>query len=133
MACVRDTSNIPIALIAGDFTYKGLCLFKSGDSNLNLKLTQGNIINEKFDGHFWIEAGGLVIDPSIFRTLYSNHIPEALKSEIELRFGADKGCIIASPEEMISSSDFDYIPKYSLSDNTINGLIRGFFAHRAKQ
>ncbi len=132
VAHVRDNSSIPIALIGGDFKYKEFSLFKHGE-NLNLKAANQNVINEKFDGHFWIEVGGLIIDPSIFRTLYSNHVPENLRKEIEFRFGAGKGCIVATPEEMIRQHDFEYAPKYSLSENTINGLIKGFFEHRLKK
>lgn len=131
-ANVRDNSNIPIALIGGDFNYKEFSLFKHSD-NLNLKAANKNVINETFDGHFWIEIAGLIIDPSIFRTLYSNRVPEILKKEIEVRFGKGKGCIIATPEEMVKKHDFEYIPKYSLSDNTITGLIKGFFKYRLKQ
>ena len=132
VAHVRDNSSIPIALIGGDFKYKGFSLFKHGE-NLNLKAAKQNVINEKFDGHFWIEVSGLIVDPSIFRTLYSNHVPENLRKEIEFRFGAGKGCIVATPEEMIRQHDFDYMPRYSLSDNTIHGLIKGFFEHRLKK
>lgn len=132
VAHVRDNSSIPLALIGGDFKYKGFALFKHGE-NLNLKAANQNVINEKFDGHFWIEVGGLIVDPSIFRTLYSNHVSENLRKEIEFRFGAGKGCVVATPEEMIRQHDFEYVPRYSLSDNTINGLIKGFFEHRLKK
>ncbi len=132
VAHVRDNSSIPIALIGGDFKYRGFSLFKHGE-NLNLKAAKQNFINEKFDGHFWIEVGGLIIDPSIFRTFYSDHVPENLRKEIEFRFGTGKGCIVAAPEKMVSQHDFEYIPKYSLSDDTITGLIKGFFKYILKQ
>ncbi len=131
VAHIRETSNIPIALIGGDFKYKEFLLFKHGE-DLNLKAINKNVVNEKFDGHFWIEVGGLIVDPSIFRTLYSNHVPENLSKEIKFRFGVGKGCIVATPEEMIKQNDFEYTPKSSLSDNTINGLLKGFFKHRVK-
>jgi hypothetical protein len=131
-AHVRDHSNIPIALIGGDLNYKGLPLFKHSE-NLNLKAANKNIVNGEFDGHFWVEIAGLIIDPSIFRTLYSNRVSEVLTKEIDLKFGKGKGCIFATPEELIKKYDFEYIPRYSLSDATITGLIKGFFNHRLKQ
>lgn len=133
VAHVRDNSNIPIALIGGDFKYREISLFKQNE-DLNLKALRKSLIHEKFDGHFWVEAGGLIIDPSIFRTFYlGSQIRPELKNEIELRFGMGKGCVLSTPEEMLSKFDFEYTPKYSLSENTINGLIKGFFEYRLKK
>lgn len=133
-AAIQDHSNIPVALIGGDFKYKGFSLFKHGATNLNTEAINENIINGKFDGHFWLEIGDLIIDASIFRTLYSDKIPEVLRKEIELNFGNKKGCIVATAEHMIKEHNFEYIPKYSLSDNTINGLLKGgFFENRLKK
>lgn len=130
-AAIQDNSKIPVALIGGDFSYKGSKLFKY-NNNLNLNTLNEDFINKEFDGHFWIEIGGRILDLSIFRTLYSNKVPENLKKEIELRFGENKGIILGTPEEMLQH-DFEYTPASSLSYDTITGLIKGFFKHRLKQ
>lgn len=133
-AAIQDNSNIPVALIGGDFKYKDLSIFKQGAENLNTEALNKNIINGKFDGHFWVEIGEFIIDASIFRSLYSSHLPEMLREEIKTRFDGRQGCIFATHSDLIEQTNFEYIPRYSLSENTINGIIKGgFVTNRLKK
>jgi len=131
---IQDHSNIPVALIGGDLKYKNLPIFTHhGTQDLNIEAINSNVLNSKLEGHFWIEIGDMIIDSSIFRTLYSNHFPEYLRNEIKSKIDDEKDYIIATPKEMIQQYNFEYVPRYSLSDETISGLIAGaFFENRIK-
>lgn len=82
----------------------------------------GNIVDEVWDGHCWLEFGGLVADASFFRTVYFGEVPSQFKDMVIKKFGEGNGTVIATPEQM-QFNELTYIPKFSLSTIQFDGLV----------
>lgn len=121
-AIIQDNSKIPVSVICGDLHFMNKKIFVCNSSVPIPEI--GKEINDFWDGHCWLEFGGLIADASFFRTIYFGEVPNQLKQLIVDKFGNGKGTIIATPDNMLSNG-FTYIPKYSLSNLQINGLING--------
>jgi prepilin-type processing-associated H-X9-DG protein len=120
-AIIKDNSKIPVAVICGHLDFAGKRIFQC---NAPLPKTDDAANMGFWDGHCWLEFGGLIGDMSIFRTFYYGNVPDTLKKQIISQFGEGRGLIIASPETLLAQG-FIYTPCYSLSDIQINGLIKG--------
>ena len=121
-AIIQDNSNIPVAVIAGHFDYYDRRIFNCKRPipySINKKL-----INEIWDGHCWVELSGLIIDISIFRTVYFGDVPPLFREKIIKAYGENHGMILASPMKFIEAG-FNYTPCYCLTQDQINGLIKG--------
>lgn len=72
-AMVEDHSEIPVAVICGDlhFTDKKIFVCKEPLPGPN----QGSVIDGMWDGHCWLEFGGLIAEASFFRTVYFGEVP----------------------------------------------------------
>ena len=121
-AIISDHSNIPVAVIAGHLDYSSRRLFNC--SRPFPYSTDKKEINEEWDGHCWVELNNLIIDISIFRTIYYGQVPEDLYNEIVTKFGEGRGALLCSANEMINQ-EFNYIPCYSLTNDQISGLVLG--------
>jgi hypothetical protein len=121
-AIIDDHSNIPVAVIAGHLDYSSKRLFNC--SKPFPYSTDKAEINEEWDGHCWVELNNLIIDISIFRTIYYGHVPEYLYNEIVTKFGKGRGALLFSADEMVNIG-FNYIPCYCLTGDQISGLVLG--------
>lgn len=121
-AIISAHSNIPVAVIAGHLDYSSRRLFNC--SRPFPYATNKKEINEEWDGHCWVELNNLLIDISIFRTIYYGQVPEDLYNEIVIKFGEGRGALLSSANEMINQG-FNYIPCYSLTNDQISGLVLG--------
>lgn len=121
-AMIEDHSEIPVAVICGDLHFIDKKIFVCKEPLPGPE--QGCVIDGVWDGHCWLEFGGLIADASFFRTVYFGEVPYQFKDLVVEKFGTGKGTIIATPEQMLHN-ELIYIPKYSLSATQINGLING--------
>ncbi|TKC06537.1 hypothetical protein FA048_15100 [Pedobacter polaris] len=121
-AMIQDHSRIPVAVVCGDLAYRDTKLFVC-HSPIPI-LTTDEIFIQEWDGHCWLELGGMIADASIFRTIYQGRVSKTIKNQIIEQFGEGKGALIATPEQM-SINNFTYSPKYTLNDIQINGILRG--------
>lgn len=121
-AVISGHSNIPVSVIAGHLDYSSRRLFNC------LRpfpyATDKKVINEEWDGHCWVELNNLIIDISIFRTIYYGQVPEDLYNQIVTKFGEGRGALLCSANEMMNQG-FNYIPCYSLTNDQISGLVLG--------
>ncbi|EDM37031.1 hypothetical protein PBAL39_04513 [Pedobacter sp. BAL39] len=121
-AIIADHSKIPISVICGDLQYNSKKIFVCNEPLPTAE--DGTDIIGEWDGHCWLEFGGFIADASFFRTIYYGNVPETLKEMVVNQFGEGRGSIIATPEQM-QQNGFEFIPKYSLSERQINGIIQG--------
>ncbi|MDR6785290.1 hypothetical protein ABIE26_003989 [Pedobacter africanus] len=121
-AIIEDHSNIPVSVICGDLHFTDKKIFVCKEPLPGPEA--GSVIDGIWDGHCWLEFGGLIADASFFRTVYFGEVPHQFKNLVIQKFGQGHGTIIATPEQM-RTNELIYLPKYSLSDIQINGLING--------
>ncbi|MCG6191485.1 hypothetical protein [Maribellus maritimus] len=120
-AVIYDHSDIPVAVISGHLDY-----FEKRIFNCKSPIpysSEKKEINEIWDGHCWVEIPNLIIDNSIFRTIYLGNVSSTFRDQIIKKFGNGKGTIIAPIEKMYTIG-FNYTPCYELNQNQINGLIK---------
>lgn len=121
-AVILDNSSIPVSVICGHLDYFTKRIFTC---YILIPYSTENIsINEIWDGHCWVEINNLIIDISIFRTVYNGKVPNDLFDKIISQFGKGRGALLGSPKE-IQKLGFNYIPCYGLTQDQISGLIRG--------
>jgi hypothetical protein len=124
-AIIIDNSNIPAAVIAGHLDYLDKRIFYcKGPIPYS---DEKEVINEIWDGHCWVELNNLIIDISIFRTVYYGNVPKSFHHKIKKEYGEGRGAIAAYPDEL-KKEGFNYIPCYCLTQDQINGLIKGLKA-----
>lgn len=121
-AIIADHSKIPVSVICGDLHYNSKKIFVCKEPFPDGE--DGTEIIGEWDGHCWLEFAGLIADASFFRTIYYGNVPQSLKEIVITQFGEGRGSIIASPEQM-QQNGFQFIPRYSLSERQINGIIQG--------
>jgi hypothetical protein len=119
-AMIQDHSKIPVSAICGNLMWNNKTIFMCNETIPSVS------VNKEWDGHCWIEFGGLVADISIFRTI--NNVPKLMdfKNFMERTFGTGKGMICVKPEKL-SSLGLIYQPIYSLTKLQIDGLINGSY------
>lgn len=86
-------------------------------------MTTGNT-PEIWDGHCWLEFGGMIGDISLYRTVNYGKVPEDFSRFIFDTFGKGKGLLCATTEGL-NEVGLNYIPCYSLREGQINGLLNG--------
>lgn len=124
-AIIKDHSKIPVSIITGSLSWEGKYIFVCKEP-ISLQPKGDPNRPSLWDGHCWLEFGGLIADISIFRTIRNEpKLMEFNQRLIEL-FGGGKGLLCASPDYM-SSIGLEYYPLYSLGDEQINALISGSY------
>lgn len=121
-AIIQDHSSIPVSVVCGDLQFLDKNIFVCKEPLPDPK--NGNVINGIWDGHCWLEFGGLIADASFFRTVYYGEVPKEFKDLVVDKFGEGRGTMIATPQQM-ETNGFKYMPKYTLNNLQINGLING--------
>ena len=120
---LQDHYSIPAIVVVGDLKVKGSRVFKC-KNNLPESTNSGKfIINNNWNGHCWIEIDGIIGDLSIFRTAYAIDKPSILKDFIVSNFGYGRGAMVCHSNDLPES--MQYVPKFVLKDNQINGLLAG--------
>ena len=119
---LKDRYSIPAIVVAGDLAISGTRIFKC-TKNLPDVEKSGRLVTGNWDGHCWIEIDGFIGDLSIFRTAYAVNGPSILKDFVILNFGYGRGAML-SPHEQVPEG-MQYIPRFVLNDNQMNGLIAG--------
>jgi hypothetical protein len=117
-AMILDNSEIPATVIAGHLDYNSTRLFNCYE---NLPSSTDGM--EIWDGHCWVEIKDLIIDISIFRTIYDGEFPKKIYDDIIVQFGTGHGALLGSPKNL-KDAGFIYTPCFNLTENQINGLIR---------
>lgn len=120
-ATIFDNSNIPVVVISGHLDFQEKRLFNC-KSPIPYSIEKKEI-NEIWDGHCWVEIPNLIIDNSIFRTIYYGNLSSTIKDDIIEKFGEGKGSLI-SPLDKMNKLGFKYIPRFIVNQNQINGLIK---------
>ena len=121
-AYINDHSNIPVSVISGHLDYSSKRIF-----NCYKPIpysTDKEEINEIWDGHCWVELNNLIVDISIFRTIYYGQVPRDLHENIVNKFGKGRGALVGTIRD-IQKNDFVYTPCYCLTQDQISGLVRG--------
>lgn len=121
-AIIQDHSIIPVSVICGDLLFMDRKVFVCNGPLPDPEL--GNLENKIWDGHCWLEFGGLIADASFFRTIYFGDIPNQLRTNVIEKFGIGRGSLIGNSKQM-ELFELTYLPKYSLSDFQIDALING--------
>ncbi len=116
---LQDHYSISAIVVAGDLKIEGSKVFKC-KKNLPDSRRQ---VTANWDGHCWIEIDGFIGDISVFRTAYSINGPSKLREFVVSTFGQGRGSMVCPFEEL--PPGMQYIPKFVLKNNQINGLIAG--------
>jgi hypothetical protein len=127
VAALRAHHSIPAIAVLGDLLIKDIPIFKCG-GNLPMPRYNGEVIEASWDGHCWVEIGGIICDLSIFRSAYAIQSPSLLKTFILEQFGPGKGAFLSYPEGLPSGMEF--VPKHALSDFQISCVLEGLSKRR---
>lgn len=119
---LQDNHSIPAIVVAGDLKISGKKVFRC-KKNLPEPTKAGKLLTGNWDGHCWIEIDGYIGDLSIFRTAYAIEGASMLKEFIVSNFGLGRGAILSPVKDL--PTGMQYLPKFVLKDNQINGLIAG--------
>lgn len=121
-AIIQDHSRIPVAAIAGSLLFGDMAIFTCNSNIPSAK--EAVTIKEIWDGHCWLEFGGLIADISIGRTISLESVPATFKDHWNKNIGEGKGLVCATPQDF-RSLDIHYEPSYALNTEQINGLLAG--------
>ena len=119
---LQDNHSIPAIVVAGDLKIVGKKIFRC-KKNLPKPTKAGKLVAGNWDGHCWIEIDGYIGDLSLFRTAYAIEGASVLKEFVVSNFGLGRGALLSSEKDL--PKGMQYIPKFVLKDNQINGLIAG--------
>ena len=123
-ALLTDEYKLPAVTVAGDLIVSGITAFQT-----DIKIQQPNrpdTILDDWQGHCWVEIGGLICDVSICRTADLSSDDSNLKAFIHSKFGKGKG-LIAFPVQNAIELDMIYNPKEVLADDIITAIIKSYF------
>lgn len=85
-------------------------------------------IFQTWSGHAWVEIDDLILDLSIFRTIYSDKFTKLYKTDLIELFGAGRGCLCATSGEM-NKLGLNYIAIDELEDSIATSIISGYLQH----
>ena len=114
--------SIPAIAVVGDLMIHGKPVFKC-NGNIPMPEKNNEILNTTWDGHCWVEIGGVICDLSIFRSAYNINRPSLLSTFITSEFGEGKGAILSAPEAL--PYGMEYVPKHVLNDKQLEAIIGG--------
>ncbi len=121
-AIIQDHSSIPVSAVAGSLYFGDTAIFTCHN---NIPYTsEPTTINEVWDGHCWLEFGGLIADISIGLTVALENVPPAFLDHWTKNIGNSKGMVCATTAHF-ESLNIHYDPCYSLNTEQINGLLAG--------
>jgi hypothetical protein len=121
-AMIRDHTDIPVHMVAGNLDMMGKRIFGDNKNmpNMNQAFSESNL---DWDGHCWVVFGDYIGDISLFRTVYSEQSPEWLRKMVRDRFDEGREMLLATPSQMLEHG-LIYTPGYVLKDLQITGLIK---------
>ena len=122
VAVLETFYSLPAMAVIGDLTIYDEPVFKC-KSNIPTPKNNETLINQKWDGHCWVEVGGYICDLSIFRTAYKMKGSNLLKDFILKQYGENKGAI-ASPIEYLPEG-ISFNPKFVLNEYQLMGAVNG--------
>jgi len=128
VAALNVHYSIPAVAILGDLKIDGVDVFKC-KGNIPVPSYDGEIVTGQWDGHCWVEVGGVICDLSIFRSAYATTKPSLLKQFVLNNFGEGKGALLSRYEDLPSGIDF--IPRYALVDSQLRAILEGL-SHQAE-
>ncbi|WP_338869260.1 hypothetical protein WBJ53_19670 [Spirosoma sp. SC4-14] len=120
-AILTDSYKLPAVVVAGDLVISGIPAFQTDVKIQQPELTE--IIIDDWQGHSWVEIGGLIVDISLGRTADLAPDGSNLKAFVHKQFGNGKG-LLAFPVEHAYSLDMIYAPREVLADNIITAIIQ---------
>lgn len=124
-ALLTDEYKLPAVTVAGELIISGIPAFQT--DVMIQQPNQPDIILDDWQGHCWVEIGGLICDVSICRTADLSPDGSNLKAFIHSKFGIGKG-LIAFPVQNAVEQDMIYTPKEVLSDDIITAIIKSYFS-----
>ncbi len=117
-----DRYKVKSKLVTGNLLFEGQFIFKQ-DFSVNSVVTE---TYTEWSGHAWIDINGMIIDLSIFRTLYSElFTKEHIKGKLVRNFGTGRGCLIIPPAS-INDTGLTYEPVDVLTDDQATAIIAGY-------
>ncbi len=120
-AILKDKHNMSSNLTTGSLSFNREVLFKQ---DFSISSADKNNL-QYWMGHAWVEIDGLIVDLSIFRTIYSPEFTKQSKSELIKTFGEGRGCLIGTQAEMTELGLF-YNGIDHLEDEMATQIINGF-------
>ena len=124
-ALLTDEHKLPAVIVAGDLSISGISAFQT-----DIRIQQPNqpdIILNDWQGHCWVELGGLICDVSICRTADLSPDISNLRAFIHSNFGQGKG-LIAIPVQNAIEQGMIYNPKEVFSDDIVTAIIKSHFS-----
>ena len=118
---LKHKHGIDCSIVAGNLQFRDTIIFKQDFSLSGFK----NESLQDWAGHAWLELNGYIIDLSLFRTLYHDAFTKPCKNEMISIFGAGRGAIIASRQEL-QGNGLIYTPIETLTDKVAMGIISGY-------
>lgn len=125
-ALLTDDFKLPAITVAGDLIIQDIPAFQT-DKRIQTSENQDDIIIDDWQGHCWVEVGGLICDVSISRTADLAPDGSNLKAFVHSKFGKGRG-LVAFPVENAYNEGMIYSPKEVLSDAVITAILNSYFS-----
>ncbi|PZV23218.1 MAG: hypothetical protein DCF12_19255 [Snowella sp.] len=110
-------------MVAGEFLVNDLRVWGYDEMSATIQddLAKSNL---SWDGHYWLVLGEYIIDPSVFRTAYSEKSPPILKQHILREFGENGGMFVSNAAGL-TEKRLQYIPYAVLSYDQVTSIVFG--------
>jgi len=120
---LKENLNLKPKIATGNLYFKKECLFKQDYSIVERINSFNDFIIDDWSGHCWVELDDIIIDISIFRTIYSDKFTKICKTEILNTLGKNKGCLIEKKGNNLFG--FEHQAIEYLNDDIVNGILNG--------
>lgn len=125
-ACINDHTDMSAEVVAGSLKVAGKTVFSDTPILPSLNNADGNVLGS-WDGHSWVQVFGLILDPSIFRTIYSSITPKPIAELFVQRFGNNQNYLIGQSHKL-KEIDVIYTAKEKFDNKHIDILINSAHA-----
>ena len=120
-AMMNDHLPVDTRFVTGSLTVAGVKIFTH--QPIKPTLSRKADIIRKWDGHAWVEVDDLIIDLSIFRTVFSEAASTRIQSLFEERFERGTAYLIGQKHKLIEMG-MEYTPLELLSDDDATTFIQ---------
>ncbi len=121
-ACINDHTDMNAEVVTGSLKVADKTVFSDTPILPVLNNAKGNVF-DIWDGHSWVQVSGLILDPSIFRTIYSTATPESVAKLFVQRFGNNQNYLIGQSHKL-KEIDVVYTAKERFENKHIDMLIK---------
>ena len=117
---LRESTDLVVTLNAGSLEIDGTTVFNH--QKISKILDDGKSLPEGWSGHAWVACEDVIVDPSIFQTIYSRNKPLKVKQYLDEILGGYKPYLLGQVNAL-GKRNIRYVAKESLSKHHVSILV----------